>query len=120
MVSRLMSRSAVGRLGVRAFAVRNAPACQLTFTVRVARTALTKLPAPGLLSTRPRLIRVRMARCTVTGLASYRATRVRLDGSCAPGPASRIHSRRSATIRSALPCPIRGMVALSQNSGPGS
>lgn len=66
------------------------------------RTARTKVPTPGLLSTIPRASSARRAFCTVTGLAPYWATKLRVDGSFAPGAAPAIHSRSPATIRELL------------------
>jgi drug/metabolite transporter (DMT)-like permease len=49
---------------------------------------------------------VRSARCTVTGLARYRATSSRDDGSRVSAGAVPIHRRRSATIRALLSSPM--------------
>jgi drug/metabolite transporter (DMT)-like permease len=57
-----------------------------------------KVPTPGLLSISPSPVRVRSAFCTVTGLASYRVTNDRVDGSFAPAGAPAIHSRKAVTI----------------------
>lgn len=60
------------------------------------------MPAPGLVSTNPWAASMRRAVWTVTGLAPYRETSVRVGGSWAPGRAAEIHARRSAAIRDAL------------------
>ena len=89
-------RSAVGRAGGRRGRASAAPpsASRSRRAGPPARPGRT-CRRPGGLSTSPCAVRVRSAFCTVTGLAWCRATRARVDGSCAPGGAVAIHSRSS-------------------------
>lgn len=60
------------------------------------------MPTPGKLSTSPWEDRLRSAFWTVTGLAEYRATSSRDEGSFAPAGAVAIHSRSVEAIRELL------------------
>ena len=80
----------------------SAAVCHPKSSGRAVRIARTNVPTPGRLSMRPCAARVRIAFCTVTGLAPWLATNSRVDGSLAPAGADAIQSRSAAAIRELL------------------
>src|SRR5690554_4409660 len=88
--------------GMRFGGAPSGAVCQAKSSGRAVRTARTKVPTPGRLSMSPCAARVRMAFCTVTGLAPWLATSSRVDGSLAPAGADAIQSPSAVTIRELL------------------